>query len=249
MLARGNRPTPKAILQTISRDPAQRSGLLMIGLLMIGQFGIIPFMNPYLIENVGFREDQLPLVYLVGGLLTLISSPLIGRWADRSGHQRVFTYVALLSILPIIALTNLPRVPIWVGLLAMGTFFMGVGGRGVVAFTLVSGTAPAARRAGLMSMATMTQHLFVSLGSVLGGWLVIQITPRSPLQHFDWVGYIAVATTLGAVYCGRFVRPIANAPQDTITLHAVTPASVGILPTDLTDPTPAPATPVAPAVA
>src|SRR3712207_8660303 len=46
-----------------------------------------------------------------GGLATIVTGPLLwGPLADRFGHARVFAATALLSIIPIAAITNLPRV-------------------------------------------------------------------------------------------------------------------------------------------
>ncbi|MDX2062435.1 MAG: MFS transporter [Bacteroidia bacterium] len=227
------RPRPLEILSAVGQNPAQRSGLLLMALLMVGQFGIITLMNPYLVRNVGFREEQLPLVYIVGGVLTVFSGPGIGRLADRYGHRRMFRVVALLSLVPLLAVTHLPRVGLAVGLVAMGAFFVLVSGRLIVAMTLITSTAVPARRAGLMSLATMTQHLFVSLGSLLGGYIVTQTTPTSPLEHFGWVGYLAAGTTLAAlVVVGRVIPAQPTAVHSAVAVPAMSPAGTGVLPCD-----------------
>ena len=81
--------------------------LLMISL-VFGQFTLIPYLPTFLEVNVGFGEKYLPLMYLCGGLATLGTTSLFGRLADRFGKLLVFRVMALLLMVPILVLTNLP---------------------------------------------------------------------------------------------------------------------------------------------
>ena len=56
--------------------------------LMFAGFTVIPFIAPYNVANVGLAETDLPIMYFAGGLATLVTSPLIGRLADRYGKKR-----------------------------------------------------------------------------------------------------------------------------------------------------------------
>ena len=69
--------------------------LRLVVSLMFAGFVVFPYVSPYLVSNVGMAEDQLPLIFVVGGIVTLFSAPLIGRLADRYGKLRVFRIVAL----------------------------------------------------------------------------------------------------------------------------------------------------------
>ena len=77
--------------------------------LMFAGFTVIPFIAPYNVANVGLAEIDLPIMYFAGGLATLVTSPLIGRLADRYGKKRVFGIVGVLSIVPILITTHLTR--------------------------------------------------------------------------------------------------------------------------------------------
>ncbi len=58
--------------------------LALTAFLMMGHFMIIPFINPFMEFNMGFSKTQTPIIYMVGGALTMITSPLIGRLADQN---------------------------------------------------------------------------------------------------------------------------------------------------------------------
>jgi predicted MFS family arabinose efflux permease len=65
----------------------QRKALFLSMVMMLGHFCIIPFISPYMVANVGFNENQLQYIYLIGGLATVFTSPYIGKLADRKGKR------------------------------------------------------------------------------------------------------------------------------------------------------------------
>src|SRR5258705_11736895 len=83
---------PLESLTIVIRNPVQRSALLFSGLLMLGHFLIIPFINPYIEFNKGFSKSLIPMIYLVGGIASLIAALFLGRVADKIGNFPVFLY-------------------------------------------------------------------------------------------------------------------------------------------------------------
>ena len=51
--------------------------------LMLGSFSVFPYVSKYFVANVGMTEKQLPIFYFVGGGLTLIAAPIIGKLTDQ----------------------------------------------------------------------------------------------------------------------------------------------------------------------
>src|SRR5690606_8932219 len=72
---------PLILVRDIIKDKDQRLGILLSATMMMGHFLIIPFLVPFMELNVGFTNAQTPLIYFVGGALTLFTSPIIGRLA------------------------------------------------------------------------------------------------------------------------------------------------------------------------
>ena len=108
----GTRRHPLAHLIDTLTIPAHRRAFALITLLMIGAFSVIPFISTAFVANVGVTEPQLPAVFIAGGLLTLVSTPLVGRLADRVGPLPVFRVIVPLSAAMMLVLTHLPVVGI-----------------------------------------------------------------------------------------------------------------------------------------
>ncbi|HVE61500.1 MAG TPA: MFS transporter, partial [Chitinophagaceae bacterium] len=85
------------VIKTVWQNPTQRMALLFSGLIMMGHFLIIPFINPYLEFNNGYSKTQTPMVYLVGGIAAFFAANILGKISDRLGKLKVFTICILLS--------------------------------------------------------------------------------------------------------------------------------------------------------
>jgi predicted MFS family arabinose efflux permease len=179
--------------------------MLLAGSLMLGGFSVIPFLSPYLVGNTGLPEAHLPFVYLAGGLATLVTSRLIGIYADRSGKRHAFAVIALVSILPILIVTNLGRLTTPWLLAATTVMFIFMSGRYVPAIALINSSVSTQQRGSLMSFVSSTQSACSAFAALAAGH-VIERTPSGALLHYGWVGAFAVAMTLLAVFWSRRIR-------------------------------------------
>ena len=152
-----------------------------------------------MVANVGFEEAELSYIYLFGGLATVFTSQWAGRLADRHGKKRVFASSAVLSLLPILAITNLPPVPHYVALIVTTFFFILFGARFVPAMALITSTVEPKLRGSFMSINSSVQQLSAGLAS-FGAGLIVQESATGSLLHFGWVGLVACAITLAAVW-------------------------------------------------
>lgn len=168
-------------------------------------FMIIPFISPYMVKNVGMSEDQLPLIYFVGGMCTIVSARLIGRLCDKIGSFRVFRVLALISIIPIFLLTNLPVVPLSIALVVTTLFTMIGSGRFIPAMTLVSAVVKPEDRGTFMSLENSARQLSSGAASQVAG-LIIGSSAAGFLTHYDIVGYIGIAFTLIAIYIAYKIK-------------------------------------------
>ena len=169
-------------------------------LLMFGHFAVIPFITPYLVENVGFEREEITLVYLVGGIATIITNPRVGRWADRTDKYRVFTIMAALSIIPILILTNMPPIPLWMALIVTGSFFVLAGGRMVPSTAIVTSVIKPRNRGSFMSLNSSVQNMTAGVASIVAGILVTVPEGGHHVYGFWKVGVIGVVFTLIAMW-------------------------------------------------
>jgi predicted MFS family arabinose efflux permease len=188
----------------------QRNALLFTILLVLGQFTVISFMTPFYINNVGLEQRDIKWIYLVGGAATVVSGLTIGRLVDRVGRFHMFTIAALLSIIPVLVITHLPQVPLWVVLIIAAFFFVLVSGRMIPANTIATTVVSPAQRAGFMSLNSAMMSLASGSSGIIAGAIISQADTNSPLMNYEWVGYLAAASTILSLLVVRILKKIAD---------------------------------------
>jgi predicted MFS family arabinose efflux permease len=178
----------------------QRLGILFMMLMMFGHFMIIPYLSQSLVANTGLAESQLPLVYLVGGVLSFFTSPMIGRWADRSGKVRIFTVIHLMALVWILIITNLPILPVYLTLGISGIFFILVTGRFVPAMAVINGLVEAKHRASYFSLLASCHQLAGSLATFISGHIVYFHLENKRLENYGIAGMISCLFGLMALH-------------------------------------------------
>jgi MFS transporter, DHA1 family, inner membrane transport protein len=190
---------PIELIGDVFRNSSQMYALTFTACLMLGHFMIIPFINPFMEFNMGFSKTETPLIYMVGGTLTLVTSPLLGRLADRIGKYRLFVLLVLAGV-PLIALiTNLPQIPFYLVLCVTGLWFIVSAGRFIPAQAMVTNVVLPERRASFMSFNSSVQQIFVGIASVLAGFIVMKM-PDNRLENYAITGYISILFILGSIF-------------------------------------------------
>jgi predicted MFS family arabinose efflux permease len=201
---------PWEVLTNIFGKPNARLGLTFTSTLMLGHFTIIPFIAPYMVGNVGFTEDQLALIYLVGGSCTIFFAPWVGKMADKHGRLKIFTIFGTLVIIPILIITNLSPVPVWVVLVISGIFFIFSNGRMVPSTTMETAIIKPENRGSYMSIRSSVQQLTSGLASFVAGLIITErasaFGQAKALVNFNYVGAIAVFFSLVSLFVARKLR-------------------------------------------
>jgi len=192
-------------LWNVAREPDHVRAFGFTVALMFAGFTVVPFLSPYLTSNVGLPESRLDLVYLVGGLATLFTGPAMGWLADRFGHARVFTAAAVVSIVPIVAVTNLPRVPVPMVLAVTTLMMVLASGRMISATALVTGVVQPARRGSFMSLNAAVQQGAAGVATFAAG-LLIGRAADGRMTGYPWVGALAIAANLLTLWLVRRLR-------------------------------------------
>jgi predicted MFS family arabinose efflux permease len=221
-----NRRSPVEFLVNIYNKRSQQLALLLMVLLMFGQFSIVPYIAPYMVSNVGFTELQLTYIYLLGGAVTLITSPLIGRWADNVGNVKMFTIMGLLALIPIALITNLPQVPIYVALIPTTMFFIFIGGRMIPALTIITSTAMPQNRGGFMTIVTSLQNVASAAAAFLAGLIIVK-NDLGQLEQYAYVGGVAITASIACIVLIRYIAPAPLQPTPTETpIQTAPPADI-----------------------
>ena len=196
---------PAARMWAVLMEPNhQMAFVFMAGLTCTG-FMVFPYISPYMVANVGLTEKQLPLIYLFGGLCTFFSMNWVGRWADRSGKLRVFTLTSLSTAIPLLAFTNLPRVPLAVGIATTTLLMICMSGRMVPAMAMMTASVESRYRGGFMSVNSSVQQFSSGLAAYVSGEIIGQ-SPEGRMTHFPLIGFISVVCAYTCIYLARFLK-------------------------------------------
>jgi DHA1 family inner membrane transport protein len=204
----GTRRHPLAHLLDTLTVPAHRRAFALIALLMVGAFAVIPFISTAFVANVGVTEAQLPAVFIAGGLLTLLTTPLTGRLVDRVGALPVFRGIIPLSAVMMLVLTHLPAVGIAVAASVAAVLMATNAGRMVTAMALITSSIEPRRRGSFMSANSAVQHVASGLGATLGG-MIVEGGAGEPLRNFGTVGILAACATIASLWLAARIRPLA----------------------------------------
>jgi len=203
------KPSPIQVLKNVFGSKMQVRALIFMFVLILGHFSIIPYISPYLVANVGFPESNLKYMYLLGGAATIFTSPYIGRLADKYGKPKILTIIALISLIPVLAITNMPHASVWIVLTSSTLFFIFISGRMVPSMALVTSSVTPQHRGSFMSINSSAMQLASGTASFLSG-LVIAKSAGGEILNYSYVGYGAVVFTLAAILIARKIEPVSQ---------------------------------------
>jgi predicted MFS family arabinose efflux permease len=190
---------------------------LLSGVNMMTGMMVIPFISPVLVSNIGVQPAEITFVYLAGGVATLFTARMLGRWSDRVGAHKVYRYVALFSILPLMFMTHMPRIPLYAVILFFPFFMTALSGRNIPMQALMTTVPDPAKRGAFLSANSAIQQIGSGVGALVGGlwlhtdaaghisgyslngWIAAGLTLFSVL----WIGQVGGATTAAAAPAGE----------------------------------------------
>lgn len=173
--------------------------LLYSALIIFSGFTVIPYITVYAVNNVEISQHDIPLVYLVGGAATLFTARSIGHFADKYGKVEIYRLVALAAMIPLLVVTQIGVVPLWIWVVCTTTFFVLVSGRMIPAMAIISSAAQSRLRGTFMSLNGTVQSLAMGLATTLAGFI---ITPDSggKIHGYPVVGFVAITANLLAIW-------------------------------------------------
>ena len=203
------------LLHTIS-NRHYRIGFLATAFLSLGGFMMMPWGSAFSINNLKVTQHQLPLLFMVAGISSLIIMPIIGKLSDRIDKFKLFVIASIWMMVMVIIYTNLTPVPFWI-ILTMNIFFMmGIMSRMIPAMALTSSLPQMQDRGAFMSINASLQQIAGGLAAAVGGMIVVQKDKFSPLQHYDTLGYVIVGLTIICVYMVYRVNTLIKQRQQNV---------------------------------
>jgi predicted MFS family arabinose efflux permease len=174
-------------------------------LLATGGYMLMPFGSAYTVHNLGIDIFHLPTIYLVSGLFSIVTGPLVGRAADRFGKYPTFVFGSVVSVIMVLIYTHLGQVSLVTVIVVNVVLFVGIFSRMIPSQALMSAIPDASQRGSFSAISASLQQLSGGLGSVLAAAIIAEEADGT-LIHFDRLGYIVVATSIVSVIAMYFVQ-------------------------------------------
>ena len=177
-----------------------RIGFLATAMLSLGGFMMMPWGSAFAVNNLQVTTHQLPFLFMVSGVSSLIIMPLIGRLSDQADKFKIFVMASAWMIVMVLIYTNLQAIPFWF-VLVMNIFFMiGIMSRMVPAMALTSSLPKMQDRGAYMSVSSSLQQIAGGLAAAVGGMIVVQKTKTSPLEHYNTLGLVIVGISVLSIF-------------------------------------------------
>ena len=204
------KPSPFAVLTNIWKDSNQMRALGLSVIIMFGHFCTIPSLSPYLTLNVGMSIDNVSLIYLVGGAITIFSARFVGRIADKKGKYFIFAICGTLFLIPVFLMTHLQSgASLMLILFITSLFFLFANGRTITMQAIVSGVVNNEQRGGFTSINSSMIQLGSGAASFIGG-LMVEKASNGTLLHYEWVGYMSIFFMILGIILGKYIKPVAS---------------------------------------
>ena len=187
-----------------------RIGFSAMAMLSIGGFMMFPFGSAFAVNNIGVSAEQLPQLFFISGISSLVVMPVIGKLSDRISKFKIFTVACVWMMVMVLVYTNLSITAFWIVVILNILMMMGIMSRMIPATALVSGVPDMEDRGAFMSVNASMQQIAGGVAAVVAGLIVVQEHKSAPLEHYNIVGYLVVAITLLSIYVMNRVSKIVN---------------------------------------
>jgi predicted MFS family arabinose efflux permease len=186
-------------------DRNHQRAFVFSALLMFAGFTVIPYITIYMQTNVGMRADQIPYIYLCGGVATLLTARLVGRTADSWGKYKTFRVMAAVVVVPMLAITQLGAVHLeWVFLVST-LFFVCMSGRMIPGMAMLTSAANPALRGTFMTLNSAVQSGAMGLAALVGGHIISRDS-AGLVQNYGLAAVVGGAASLLTIVVGSHLK-------------------------------------------
>jgi len=186
-------------------EPRYTLAFAVTTLLATGGYMLMPFSSAFTVHNLGIDMAHLPTIYLVSGLFSIVTGPLVGRASDAFGKYPTFVFGCAMTVVMVLIYTHLGHVSLTTAIIVNVLMFIGIFSRMIPSQALMSAIPDPTQRGSFSAVSASLQQLSGGLGSVLAGAIIAQAADGS-LIHFDRIGYVVVTTTIITLVMMYFVQ-------------------------------------------
>jgi predicted MFS family arabinose efflux permease len=187
------------LLHTVAKKD-YRVGFTATTLLSIGGYMMMPFGSAFAINNLKVTQHELPMLFMITGLSTLVIMPLVGKFSDKIDKFKIFAIASVWTIIMVLIYTNLTVTPFALVVFLNILMMAGVMSRMIPSQALVTGIPVIQDRGAFMSINASIQQFAGGVAAAVAGMIVVQKTKFSPLEHYNTLGYIIVCISCISIF-------------------------------------------------
>lgn len=206
------------LVKTVSK-PEYIRAFLGTTLLATGGFMLMPFGSAFGIHNMGLTMEQLPILYGVTGVFSIIFGPLTGKLSDKIGKYKMFVIGSIISIAMVAVYTNLGITPLWIVIAINVAMFIGISSRMIAASALMTAIPKLQDRGAFMSVNAAVQQIAGGIAAAVAGKIVVE-TKTGRIEHYDTLGYVVIGSMIVAIVLLYFINAYVM-KQPKVNLSAV----------------------------
>lgn len=177
-----------------------RIGFTATALLSIGGFMMMPFSAAFAINNLHVTTYQLPALFMVSGLSSLIIMPAVGRLSDKVDKFTIFAIASIWMMLMVAMYTNLGPTPLWLVMVLNVLMLSGIMSRMIPSSALTSAIPDTPDRGAFMSINSSLQQIAGGIAAAVAGMIVVQKDKFSPLENYNKVAYVVIFISIISIY-------------------------------------------------
>lgn len=182
------------LAKTISH-PKYLPAFVATTLLATGGFMLMPFGSAFSVHNLGVKLEDLPLVYMVTGVVSMLGGPLMGRLSDAIGKYIMFVIASILAAGIIIYYTKMEITPLPIVIFVNSILFVFVAARMISANALTSAVPDLHDRGAFMAISSSIQQISGGIAASVAGLIVIQTT-SGYMERYEILGYVVACAIL-----------------------------------------------------
>ena len=194
------------IIKEVFQEKNRRWALLLSSLLIMSHFSIIPFLTDFFTYNLGVNyKTDVPLIYIIGGLCTVVCSPLVGKLSDKYGRVPIYTILTFLAMVPLLSIPNMHTNNLWILMPVTSTLFIFSGTRLVVGNAQVTSTVLSKERGSFLIVNSSLQQLSTGIIAAVGGAIVTNDSAKKVL-NYPILGIIGAVLAILALIVFRKIK-------------------------------------------
>jgi predicted MFS family arabinose efflux permease len=187
-----------------------RVGFTATALLSIGGFMMMPFGSAFAVNNLKITYEELPMLFMISGVSSLLVMPLIGKLSDQIAKFKILAVASIWMMIMCVIYTNLAVTPFWIVVILNILMMMGIMSRMIPSSALTSAIPAMADRGAFMSINSSLQQIAGGVAAAVAGLIVSQDSKGSPLKHYNTVGYVIIVISLLSIFLMWRVHKLAQ---------------------------------------